>query len=58
MNISEIKVDDRVLICSGHATKEHAVVKNILDNGKILVRLSSDNFRAIHPQFILKSFGR
>lgn len=56
MNISEIVVGKRVLVYSGHETKEHALVKAILENGMALVRLSDGRIVEMHPQFIIKKF--
>ena len=58
MNITEIVIGDRVLVQSGEFVKEVSVVKAILDNGLVTVKLADSNFAEINPQYILKSFGQ
>ena len=47
MNITEIIVGDRVLIQSDADTREVAEIKAILDNGKIVVKLSNNKMMSI-----------
>lgn len=58
MNITEIIVGDRVLIQSDADTREVAEIKAILDNGKIVVKLSNNKMMSIIPYYIIKSFGQ
>lgn len=58
MNISEIIIGDHVLVHIGRETKEHAIVKTILNNGLALVKLSDGRIVEMHPQYIIKSFGQ
>ena len=58
MNITEIIVGDRVLIQSDADTREVAEIKAILDNGKIVVKLSNNKMMGIIPCYIIKSFGQ
>lgn len=59
MNISELKVRDRVLVQSGRETKEHAVIMEISEpENKVLVRLSDYSLVDISPYYILKIFKR
>ena len=58
MNITEIIVGDRVLIQSDADTREVAEIKAILDNGKIVVKLSNNKMMSIIPYYIRKSFGQ
>lgn len=58
MTIKNIIVGDRILVQSGASVKEVAVVKDICDNGNIIVKLSDGKFAEIEPQYILKSFGQ
>lgn len=56
MNISDISVGDRVLVQSGAEIREVAKVRTILDNGMLYVRLSTGEYRELHPQYVLKIF--
>lgn len=58
MNITEIIIGDRVLIQSDADTREVAEIKAILDNGKIVVKLSNNKMMSIIPYYIIKSFGQ
>ena len=58
MNITEIIVGDRVLVQSDADTREVAEIKAILDNGKIVVKLSNNKMMSIIPYYIIKSFGQ
>ena len=58
MNIDELKIGDRVLLQSGQYVKEHAQVKEFLDNGNVLLRLSDGRIDEFDPQYILKNFGQ
>lgn len=58
MNISDLKICDRVLLQSGSSVKEHAQVKAFLDNGNVLLRLSDGRIDEFDPQYILKNFGQ
>lgn len=58
MNITEISVGDHVLIQSDTNTREVAEIKAILDNGKIVVKLSNNKMMGIIPYYIIKSFGQ
>ena len=58
MNITEIIVGDHVLIQSDADTREVAEIKAILDNGKIVVKLSNNKMMSIIPYYIIKSFGQ
>lgn len=58
MNVEELKVGDRVLLQSGQYVKEHAQVKEFLDNGNVLLRLSDGRIDEFDPQYILKNFGQ
>lgn len=58
MNITEIIIGDRVLIQSDAYTREVAEIKAILDNGKIVVKLSNNKMMSIIPYYIIKSFGQ
>ena len=58
MNITEIIVGDRVLIQSDADIREVAEIKAILDNGKIVVKLSNNKMMSIIPYYIIKSFGQ
>lgn len=58
MNITEIIVGDRVLVQSDAHTREVAEIKAILDNGKIVVKLSNNKMMSIIPYYIIKSFGQ
>lgn len=56
MNYSEIIIGHRVLVQSGAETKEHAKVIGVNDNGLVIVKLSDNTIRDMHPQFVLKDF--
>lgn len=58
MNITEIIVGDRVLVQSDADTREVAEIKAILDNGKIVVKLSNNKMMSIIPYYVIKSFGQ
>lgn len=58
MNVDELKIGDRVLLQSGQYVKEHAQVKEFLDNGNVLLRLSDGRIDEFDPQYILKNFGQ
>lgn len=58
MNVDELKISDRVLLQSGQYVKEHAQVKEFLDNGNVLLRLSDGRIDEFDPQYILKNFGQ
>lgn len=58
MKIDEVIVGDRVLVQSAEYIREVAVVKDILDNGNALIKLSGGKFIEIHPQYIIRSFGQ
>lgn len=57
MNYSEIIVGHRVLVQSGAETKEHAKVKGITPDGRIIVILSNGDVVDMAPEYILKDFG-
>ena len=56
MSNEKLSVDDRVLLRSGRYVKEHASVKEFLDNGNILMKLSDGKFAEYNPMHILKIF--
>ena len=56
MSNEKLSVDDRVLLRSGRYVKEHASVKEFLDNGNILIKLSDGKFAEYNPMYILKIF--
>lgn len=56
MNHSEIIIGHRVLVQSGAEVREHAKILGVNDNGLVIVRLSDNSIREIHPQYILKDF--
>lgn len=59
MIIDEITVGDIVLVQSGHATKERAVVKGLNPNNNlVIIRNSFGDIIEIKPEYILKSFGQ
>lgn len=58
MNVEELKITDRVLVQSDRSTKEHAKVKAILDNNKILLQLSDGYIKEFAGEYILKNFGQ
>lgn len=58
MNVDELKISDRVHLQSGQYVKEHAQVKEFLDNGNVLLRLSDGRIDEFDPQYILKNFGQ
>lgn len=58
MSIDELTIGDRVLLQSGQFVKEHAQVKAILDENKVLLRLSDGRIDEFDPQYILKDFGQ
>lgn len=57
MGISEIIIGHRVLVQSGADVKEHAKVMGVNDNGLVIVKLSDNTIRDMHPMYILKDFG-
>lgn len=55
MGISEIIIGHRVLVQSGAETKEHAKVMGVND-GLVIVKLTDNTIRDMHPMYILKDF--
>ena len=58
MNVEELKVGARVLVQSDRSTKEHAKIKAILDNDKILLQLSDGYIKEFDGEYVLKNFGQ
>lgn len=58
MNLNRIVIGDRVLVQSGEFTKEIAVVKDIRNDGTVVVMLTNGVFKTFAPAYIIKSFGR
>lgn len=58
MSIKDIVIGDRVLLQSGAFTKEIAQVKDIRNDGTIVVMLSNGTFKSYAPAYIIKSFGQ
>lgn len=59
MKIEEIIIGDRVLIQKTEYVREHAKVKEVDEDAKIvLVELSDRHLHEIKPEYILKSFGQ
>lgn len=57
MNYSEIIVGHRVLVQSGAEIKEHAKIKGITADGRVIVILSNGEITEMAPEYILKDFG-
>lgn len=57
MNIEELSNGDRVLLQSGQYVKEIAIVKTVLDNGMVLLKLLDGRLEEFAPQYIIKNFG-
>lgn len=58
MNITEIKVQDIVLVQPDPDTRERAKIVGIdYQTGKVIVKLSNTKIVAMEPQYVLKSFG-
>lgn len=55
MNIVDVVVGHRVLVQSGAEVKEHAKVMGVND-GLVIVKLSDNTIRDMHPMYILKDF--
>ena len=56
MSNEKLSVGDRVLLQSGRYVKEHASIKALLNNGRILMKLSDGKFAEYNPMYILKIF--
>lgn len=56
MNIVDVIIGHRVLVQSGAEVKEHAKILGVNDNGLVIVKLSDNTIRDIHPMYILKDF--
>lgn len=56
MTNEKLLVGDRVLLQSGRYVKEHASLKEFLDNGNMLMKLSDGKFAEYNPKYILKIF--
>lgn len=58
MDIKEITEYDYVLVQPDASTSERAKVIGIdMKSKKVIVKLSDNEIREMHPQYIIKSFG-
>lgn len=59
MNITELVIGDRAIAQSGASMREVVEIKGVNEEtGLAIIRLSDGRITEIHPQYILKSFGR
>ncbi len=56
MNITEIEVKDRVLICRRRKELEVARVRGFAADGKVIVRDSAGEYVTVTPEQIVKKF--